>query len=218
MVTPPDLEETPAVTPSKPSVAGGQKEQGSGAGKDQVLNADLLFAWASSVKTSSQTLRWKAVSQADGYAIYGAKSNEGYKLLQTTGKNVRKWKHTKLKKGTQYKYRIEAYKITDGKRVVTAVSLPFYSITKGGKYGNPVKLKVKKASVSVKPGKKVKLKITMTGRKLDKNRKKIRYIPADPSVVKVSNKGVIIGIKSGTSDLYCIAGNGLFKKVRIKVG
>lgn len=209
----------PAVTPSGPSTADpDQKGQDSGTADDKAANADLLFAWASSAKTASQTIRWKSVSQADGYDIYGAKSNAEYKLLQTVGKNARKWKHTKLKKGTQYKYRIEAYKITNGKRVITAVSLPVYSVTKGGKYGNPAKLKVKKSSVSVKPGKKVKLKIKIIGKRLNKTGRKIRYILADPSVAKVSKKGVITGIKSGTSDLYCIAGNGLFKKVRIKVG
>lgn len=227
VVTPPGPVEPPAVTPSTPPAVtpsgpstadSDQKGQDSGTADDKAADADLLFAWASSVKTASQTIRWKSVSQADGYDIYGAKSNAGYKLLQTVGKNARKWKHTKLKKGTQYKYRIEAYKITNGKRVVTAVSLPVYSVTKGGKYGNPVKLKVKKSSVSVKPGKNVKLKIKITGKRLNKTGRKIRYILADPSVAKVSKKGVITGIKSGTSDLYCIAGNGLFKKVRIKVG
>ena len=42
---------------------------------------------------------------------------------------------TKLKKATYYKYIIKAYKLVDGKKVITGTSVAVHSITKDGKYG-----------------------------------------------------------------------------------
>ena len=42
---------------------------------------------------------------------------------------------TKLKKATYYKYIVKAYKMVDGKKVITATSVAVHSITKDGKYG-----------------------------------------------------------------------------------
>ena len=128
-----------------------------------------------------------------------------------------KWTHKKLKKGRQYKYYVTAYKNINGKRVILSRSLPVYSMTKGGKYGNPLKIRVKRPLVSVKKGKKVRLRVKVTGRKMKKAGKKIRYVSLDPSVAKVSKKGVITGRKRGTCTIYCIARNGLSKKVKVKV-
>jgi Bacterial Ig-like domain (group 2). len=61
-------------------------------------------------------------------------------------------------------------------------------MTKGGKYGNPLKIRVKRSLVSVKKDKKVRLRVKVTGRKMKKAGKKIRYISLDPSVAKVSKK------------------------------
>ena len=46
---------------------------------------------------------------------------------------------TKLKKATYYKYIVKAYKMVDGKKVITGISVAVHSITKDGKY---VKLRV----------------------------------------------------------------------------
>ena len=42
---------------------------------------------------------------------------------------------TKLKKATYYKYIVKAYKMVDGKKVITGTSVTVHSITKDGKYG-----------------------------------------------------------------------------------
>ena len=175
-----------------------------------------LLCKVSAAKTS-QTIRWTSVKSADGYEIYGAKSNGKYKLLQTVSKTSMKWTHKKLKKGTQYKYYVKAFKIVDGKRVSLAKSLSVYSITKGGKYGNPSKIKVTKTRLSVKTGKNIQLRVKITGKKINKTGKKVRYVSSNPSVAKVSNKGVITGKKRGSCTIYCIAQNGLYKKVIVKV-
>ena len=157
------------------------------------------------------------MKSAEGYEIYGAKSNGKYKRLKTVGKKSNKWNHKKLKKGKQYKYYVKAYKKTGGKKVALAQSLSVYSTIKGGKYGNPSKITVKKTSVSVKIAKKVQLRVKVTGKKLSKTGKKVRYISSNPSIAKVSGKGVITGKKRGSCTVYCIAQNGLYKKVKVKV-
>ncbi len=216
---------TPAVKPSvKPSVS-----PGISSGPDLVLPGEeedviseggvgsgLLFARVSSAKTS-QIIRWNAVGSADGYYIYGAKSGGKYKRLRTVSNKVFKWKRTGLKKGIPYKYYVVAYKMVGGKQVRISKSLPVYSTTKGGKYGNPVRIQGNRSSVSVKSGKKVKLKVKVSGKNLEKDSKKIRYVSAQPSIAKVTKKGIITGVSRGTCYIYCVAWNGLSKKVKVKV-
>lgn len=190
------------------------EQPGGNSGKEVPLR--LLLCRVSSAKTS-HTIRWNPVKSADGYEIYGAKSNGKYKRLKTVSKKSDKWKHKKLNRGTQYKYYVNAYKKIGGKRVILAKSLPVFGTTKGGKYTNPSKIEVKKTRMSVNPGKKVRIHIKVTGKKISKAGKKVRYVSSDPSVAKVSKKGSITGKKRGSCIIYCIAQNGLYKKVKVKV-
>lgn len=70
------------------------------------------------------TLKWKKVSDADGYVIYrSTKKNKGFKKVKTI-KNVStiKWVNTKLKANKKYYYKVRAYKVVDGKRIYTKYS------------------------------------------------------------------------------------------------
>lgn len=178
------------------------------------ITPQLLFCKVSAAKTS-HTIRWNSISSADGYDIYGAAPGGNFKRLQTVGKNTVKWTHKKLKKGKQYKYYVQAYREDGQTRTVIAKSLSANSSTKGGKYGNPSKIKIKKTRISVKSGKKVRLNAKVTGKKLNKAAKKMRFISSNPSVALVSNKGTITGKKKGRCTIYCIAQNGLYKKVTV---
>ncbi len=184
--------------------------------EEGALKSELLIAKVSA-SNKSQIIRWNSVKSADGYFIYGAKANGKYKCLRTVSKKVLRWKRTGLKKGTQYRYYVMAYKIIDGKRVSLTKSLPAYSMTKGGKYGNPVKLQTKRSLVSVNSGKKMKLKVKAAGKKMNKASKKVRYISANPSIAKVSKKGTVTGGRRGTCYIYCVAWNGLSKKIKVRV-
>lgn len=204
-----------------PVVVPGTTEFPSGEGNEDFLTEKakkpaLLPARVSSAKTS-QTIRWNSVKAADGYCIYGAKSSMKFKCLRIVGKKVRRWKHGTLKRGTQYKYYVAAYKRVGGRMVVLSKSLLLYSTTKGGKHGNPVKVKAKKPLSNVKSGKKVRLKIRVVGRKMTKSNRRIRYISTDPSIAKVSKKGAVTGGQAGTCYIYCIARNGLSIKIRVRV-
>ncbi len=209
--------EAPGSTDSKPEGTGSQQpeEPDTETGKKDTT-PKLLLCRVSSTKTS-HTIRWNSVKSADGYEIYGAESNRKYKRLRTVSKKSGTWKHKKLKKGKSYKYYVKAYKKVGKKRIILAQSLPVYSTTMGGKYGNPSKIVVKKTRVNVKLRKKVRLRVEVTGRKLNKTGKKVRYVSSNPSVLKVSNQGIITGKKRGSCTVYCIAQNGWYKKVTVKV-
>ncbi len=181
---------------------------------EQTVQKDLLLPKVSSAKTS-QVIRWKAVGQAEGYEVYRARSNGKWKRIRTVGKKVRRVKCTGLKKGTRYKYYVAAYKIIGGKRVILTKSLPVYSVTRGGKYGNVSKLRIKVSTVNVRTGQKIRLNVRVSGKKMKKADKKVRYVLTDPSVAKVSKKGTVTGLRRGTCYLYCITQNGLYKRIKV---
>ena len=99
---------------------------------------------ARSVKQTktSVTLQWNIIKDADGYFIYGNRCNTGtksykYRKLATiTGGDISTWTQKDLKKGTYYKYVVKAYRMVNGKKVVTDTSISVHAVTGGGKYGN----------------------------------------------------------------------------------
>ena len=99
---------------------------------------------ARSVKQTktSVTLQWNIIKDADGYFIYGNRCNTGtksykYRKLATiTGGDISTWTRKDLKKGTYYKYVVKAYRMVNGKKVVTDTSISVHAVTGGGKYGN----------------------------------------------------------------------------------
>ncbi|MDE6949893.1 MAG: Ig-like domain-containing protein [Lachnospiraceae bacterium] len=216
--TTPENPDTGTTTPVNPDTGTGTP--GTGTAKPNTgastaaVTPKLLLCKVSAAKTS-HTIRWNAVGSADGYDIYGAKSNGKYERIQTVSKNSVKWTHKKLKKGKSYKYYVQAYQEIGGKRIVIAKSLDVYSTTKGGKYGNASKVSAKKTRISVKAGKKAKLSAKAAGKKLNKTAKKMRYVSSNPSVAKVSSKGIITGKKRGSCTVYCIARNGVYKKIKV---
>lgn len=88
---------------------------------------------------TSITLEWSKLDGVDGYLVYGNRCNTNTKTYKyqklATITNGRTWTHKNLKKGTFYKYIVKAYKIVDGKKVVTDTSVSIHVITQGSKYG-----------------------------------------------------------------------------------
>lgn len=76
---------------------------------------------AVSKKKSTNTISWKALSEADGYIIYYAKKYNGkYKKLKTiSGKKKVSYTHKKLKNGTAYYYKVYGYKKISGKKLLS---------------------------------------------------------------------------------------------------
>ena len=76
---------------------------------------------------TSITLEWSKLDGVDGYLVYGNRCNTStktykYKKLATIT-NGRTWTHKNLKKGTFYKYIVKAYRIVDGRKIISAVLL-----------------------------------------------------------------------------------------------
>lgn len=60
--------------------------------------------------TSSITFFWNEVSRADGYKIYVAQADGGYKLLATLNSQSLKYSARGLASGTEYRFAVAAYK------------------------------------------------------------------------------------------------------------
>ena len=98
---------------------------------------------------------------------------------------------TKLKKATYYKYIVKAYKMVDGKKVITGTSVAVHSITKDGKYG------VAKAVSIIKIGNK-------------KN-------DTEVTLVTVTSDSVIKAMRKGNCKIWVYAQNGVYKVITVTV-
>ena len=129
------------------------------------------------------------------------------------------WKQSRLSKGTNYKYYVEAYKVVNGKKVTITKSDVMHAATTGGKYGNAKSVSVNNAQVSVAKGKTytLKVKVTNTTKKLANHVNLVRYRSSDDTIATVSKNGTIKGLKKGTCYVYCYAANGSYKTVKVTV-
>ena len=130
---------------------------------------------------TSITLEWSKLDGVDGYLVYGNRCNTNTKTYKyqklATITNGRTWTHKNLKKGTFYKYIVKAYKIVDGKKVVTDTSVSIHVITQGSKYGIAKSVSVTKignkknvSKITLKKGKTAQI----TAKEIKKD-KKIRH-------------------------------------------
>lgn len=177
-------------------------------------------------KKNKIQLKWNVVKDADGYIVYGNRCNTSKKkykikkLKTITDPYKTDWTHTKVKKGTYYKYTVAAYKVINGKKKVLSVSKMVHAVSKGGKYTNPTGVKVKKKTITLKVGKKKRIKATRTmpkGGKMKEHTKKFRYESSDKSVATINKKGVITAKKKGTCYGFVYVLNGTYTTVKIKV-
>lgn len=177
---------------------------------------------AAAVTSTKRSLRlaWKKVAGADGYLIYGnrcGKKNICVKAGEVKGSR-KNFLHTKLKKGTYYKYIVVAYKKVKGKRVTLAVSKTIHAVTAGGSCGNAGSVRVSKDRITLKRGAKYKIrsKVTVKAKKSRKHRA-VGFESGNTKVAAVTAKGVVRAKKKGTSTIYVFAQNGVSKKIKVKV-
>ena len=178
---------------------------------------------------TSITIEWSKLDGVDGYLVYGNCCNTStktykYKKLATIT-NGRTWTHKNLKKGTFYKYIVKAYKIVDGKKIVTDTSASIHVITQGSKYGI-----ARSVSVTKIGNKKNALKITLkkgktaqiTAKEIKKD-KKIRhhrnlcYESSNTAVATVSPEGLIQAVGKGTCTIWVYAQNGVYAALTVTV-
>lgn len=211
-------EPEPEVKPVEPVIVPPAKDEPSG------TKFNLLQARSGKVTKKSIQIKWKKVSGAKKYLIYGNKCGTKYKykkLLATskTSINFTKVAGKKVTKGTYFKFLVYA---VDSKGKVISTSKTVHVATKGGKVGNDKKVKTaaKKNKVTLKKGKSFKLraKAIPASKKLKVRRhRKIAYETSNAKVAKVSSKGVIKATGKGTCCVYAYTQNGIFAKVRVTV-
>ena len=178
---------------------------------------------------TSITLEWSKLDGVDGYLIYGNRCNTStktykYKKLATIT-NGRTWTHKNLKKGTFYKYIVKAYRIVDGKKVVTDTSASIHVITQGGKYGIAKSVSVTKignkknvSKITLKKGKTAQI----TAKEIKKD-KKIRhhrnlcYESSNTAVATVTPEGLIQAVGKGTCTIWVYAQNGVYAALTVTV-
>ena len=178
---------------------------------------------------TSITLEWSKLDGVDGYFVYGNRCNtktKAYKYQKlATITNGRAWTHKNLKKGTFYKYIVKAYKIVDGKKVVTDTSASIHVITQGGKYGIARSVSVTKignkknvSKITLKKGKTAQI----TAKEIKKD-KKIRhhrnlcYESSDTAVATVTPEGLIQAVGKGTCTIWVYAQNGVYAALTVTV-
>ena len=188
---------------------------------------------ARSVKQTktSVTLQWNIIKDADGYFIYGNRCNTGtksykYRKLATiTGGDISTWTQKDLKKGTYYKYVVKAYRLVNGKKVVTDTSISVHVVTGGGKYGNAKAVSVTQignkknvSKMTLKMGKtaQIKAKEVKKDKKIERHRK-LCYESSNTKVATVTPDGLIRATGKGTCTIWVYAQNGVYKALKITV-
>ena len=176
-------------------------------------------------KKSSVTLKWKKVSGAKKYVIYGnvcGKKKPLKKLVKKTAENTRTFKKVlgkKVKKGTYFKFIVVAFDKND--MVISSSKIVFAS-PRAGKYCNYKKIntKAKKNRVNLKVKKSFKLKAKAV-REYEtlkvKHYRAVKYESTDTDIATVSLKGVIKAKKKGTCYVYAYAQNGVCAKIKVRV-
>lgn len=188
---------------------------------------------ARSVKQTktSVTLQWNIIKDADGYFIYGNRCNTGtksykYRKLATiTGGDISTWTQKDLKKGTYYKYVVKAYRLVNGKKVVTDTSISVHAVTGGGKYGNAKAVSVTQignkknvSKITLKMGKtaQIQAKEVKKDKKIERHRK-LCYESSNTKVATVTPDGLIRATGKGTCTIWVYAQNGVYKALKITV-
>lgn len=197
------------------------KDESSLTGNDLSGRKDLgiLLTTGKSGKRSIR-LTWKKYAGATGYEVYGSLCNgkANYKKVKTTTKLTanNRWLSTKK----QYKFFVVAYKKIDGKKVYLAKSPLIHVSLQGSKKTNVSAVKVDRTSVALKRGKTFRLKVELVAEDPKKcllqHAPLLRYYSSNRKVAVVKN-GVITARRTGTCEIYVVANNGVYKKIKVTV-
>lgn len=169
-------------------------------------------------------LTWNKVKNADGYEVYGAVCSGDMKLQKVVkGKKLTlsKVSRKKLDKNKDYKFRIKAYRMIDGKKVYLTASEDIHvKMTENSRYGNAASVKVSKKKKTLSAGKTWRPKVTvkMKGKaKQMKHVQSVRYLSSDETIATVTRTGKITARTKGTCFIYACAVNGKTAKIKITV-
>ncbi len=173
-------------------------------------------------KKTSVALSWNKVQNADGYSIYSAECGGKMERIATVkGRTNTSYTAENLSEGTSYKFKVKAYKVVNGKRVVLKTSYAVHTVTKGGKHTNVKSVKVSETNVNLSAGDTQKItaetKLVNEKKKVKKHEDFIRFVSTNKKVAKVNANGKITAVAPGTCKVYAIAANGARKKISVTV-
>lgn len=191
------------------------------------INADksLSLIKVKSFGKKKNKITIKNTVGANKYKVYACKC-KGYKkgkfkkikTVKYFGKDSKTITHSKLKKGSVYKYKVVAY---SGKKKI-ATSKVVYSIAGKykKKYSNVKKLTINNKKVNLSVGDKTKVSAKVTtykNKKALKSAKKLRFFSSDKSIATVDKKGNVKAVSSGEAFVYVQSVNGIWKAFEVTV-
>lgn len=168
-------------------------------------------------------ISWNKADGAERYVIYGARCGKKLKKIKTVKASKQSYTKKSLKARKNYKFRVVAQKMVDGKWTTIAKANTAHVIVGGSnkKYTNPKSLKVKPAKMTLSVGKSKSVKSVIRkvkgGKALLKHAKRLRYTSSNPAVATVSAKGKVEAVGTGSCTIYVQAVNGIWKTVSVTV-
>jgi len=169
---------------------------------------------------------WTKVEDADGYDVYFARNDKKFKKSEVMSvTSTQTYKFSGLKKNTEYKAYVQAWKWENGKKSIIGRASPVVSALTGNnnkEWTNPASVKIKATELSLKVGKKATIKADVKGAKHDRkvlkqDCKLLRYYSSNRNVASVSGSGTVKAVGKGTCTIWVIAANGKRVGVKVKV-
>lgn len=196
--------------------------------------ASLILARITNVKETSATVTWTKVNDADGYIISTNRcAPEGKKTKLKTvntikGNSTLEWTKTGLLKNKTYKWRVIAYKNSNGKKKTLGKSPIVHIITAGGNnYCNPKSVTLDTIKLTLNATKKsAKLNATIV-KAFEKKKllatthcKRIRWYSNNNDIATVTAGGKVTAKKNGkkgTCKIFAVATNGARNSCEVTV-
>ena len=164
------------------------------------------------------------VKDANGYDVFFAKCGRNYKAKATASITGTSVKFNGLKKGTEYKAYVQAWKWKNGKKAYIGKPSPEVHSIAGGynsRSCNTKSVSLNRSSLTLKVGKskivRASVKAVKSGRKVLQHERLVRWYSSNSAVATVDKNGRIRAVGKGTCRIYAIANNGLFSSVKVTV-
>lgn len=194
----------------------------------KILDNDAGGGW----KKGNLKVSWGMVEEASGYDIYAApcgKKLSAKSLVKTvmgekTSVQLAKIAGKTLSDEKNYKVRIRAFRMVDGKKILLGKSMIYHIAgEKSENYTNAEKIVVAKDEITMKSGRtaRVNAKAVKQSKKkkwLEKGHGPVlRYVSTDETVVSVTKTGKLRAKKKGTCEIRISTLNGICTKVQVTV-
>ena len=163
-------------------------------------------------------LSWKKVKHAKGYFVYRYDRNKKkYKKVKTLSAKKRSWINRGLKTDRVYRYKVRAYQKVKGKKRAGKIS---YVVTAKPQTKKSKKKNIKDVSIinleGLYPGYQTRMPRDI---KPWRNivSKKLVWKSSNPKIVKVSKRGIVTAVKTGSAVITARAHNGVQAKGKVTV-